>query len=159
VSGKPYRLSLGSTANKMGRVAGMNVSGGSAVFPGVLGTSILKAFDRTAARTGLTGEDARDAGFNPETVTVTTPTRAGYYPGGGTVTLTAVADRATRKFLGAEAVGTDSVDKIIDTAAGALTGALTVDDLLAVDISYSPPYSTATGTLIVAAQVLDDRLG
>ncbi len=98
VSGKPYWFPLGSTANKQGRVAGANIAGGRKIFEGVLGTSILKVFDKTAARTGLTTEEATDAGFNHVTATVTAPTHAGYFPGAGRIILTLVADRGSAVF-------------------------------------------------------------
>jgi len=158
VSGKPYWLPLGSTANKTGRVAGANIAGGTKRFPGILGTAIVKVFDLDAGRTGLSDGEAKQSGFNPVSVSVATPTKPGYYPGGGEVTLTLTADRGSRRILGAQAVGRGSVDKIIDTAAAALTGKLTVDEMTAVDLAYSPPYAPALGALIVAAQVLEGKL-
>ena len=158
VTGAPFMLPLGSTANKMGRVAGANIAGGSRRFPGVLGTAIVKVFDLAVARTGLTEEEARDAGFFTESATVTVPARPGYYPGGGEIHLLVVADRKTRRVIGAQAVGDASVDKVIDTVATAITGRLTVDDCTNLDISYSPPFATALGAINVAAQVLQGKL-
>jgi len=158
VTGNPYWLPLGSTANKMGRVAGANIAAGKKVFPGVLGTAIVKVFDLAAGRTGLTEREAGDTRFNPVAVTVTTPTRPGYYPGGGTVALKLVADRGSGKLLGAQAVGDFSVDKVIDTAATALFGKLTVSHLTSLDLAYSPPFAPALGALIVAGQVLEEKL-
>ncbi len=159
VSGKPFWLPLGSTANKMGRVAGANTAGGSLHFPGVAGTAIVKVFDLAVARTGLSEGEATDAGFFPIAATVTVKSRPGYYPGGGEATLTLIADRSTRSILGASAVGTAGVDKLMDTVAAALTGKLTVDDCLGLDLAYTPPFSPALGGVIVAAQVLDGKLG
>ncbi len=159
VSGKPYWFPLGSTANKQGRVAGANIAGGRKIFEGVLGTSILKVFDKTAARTGLTTEEATDAGFNPVTATVTAPTHAGYFPGAGRIILTLVADRGSRRLLGAQAFGDATADKLIDTTAAAITGKIPVAALTNLDVSYSPPYAAALGTILVAAEVLENKLG
>lgn len=159
VSGKPYWFPLGSTANKQGRVAGANIAGERKTFEGVLGTSILKVFDKTVGRTGLTLAEASEAGFNPVAVTVTVPTHAPYYPGAGKVTLTLVADRGSHSLLGAQAFGDSAVDKVIDTVATALIGKLSVPALTNLDISYSPPYATALGTVLVAAEVLENKLG
>ncbi len=159
VSGKPCWYPLGSTANKQGRVAGANIAGGKKTFKGVVGTSITKVFDITAGRTGLGEGEAKQAGFNPVVATVTTPVNAGYYPGEGTVTLKLIADSGRKKLLGAQAVGDKSVDKVIDTAAAALTGNISIPDLTNIDLAYSPPYSTVLGTLIVAAGVLEKKLG
>jgi len=158
VTGKPCWFPLGSTANKQGRVAGANSAGGSKTFTGVLGTSIVKVFDLAAGRTGLNEREAKEAGFNPLSVTIAAPERPGYYPGGGLVTLKLTADRGSGKLLGAQAVGGSTVDKVIDTIAASLMGKLTIADLTNVDLSYSPPYSTAMGTVIVAAGVLEEKL-
>jgi NADPH-dependent 2,4-dienoyl-CoA reductase/sulfur reductase-like enzyme len=158
VSGKPFWLPLGSTANKQGRVAGANIAGGTKRFPGVLSTSIVKVFELTAGRTGLNEREAREAGFNPVSATVTTPVMAGYYPGNGKVTLRLTADRGSKKLLGAQAVGDSKVDKIIDTVATALTGKVSVPDLTCIDLAYSPPYSPVLGTVIIAAQVLEEMM-
>ncbi|MFC1694035.1 FAD-dependent oxidoreductase [Candidatus Latescibacterota bacterium] len=158
VSGNSSWVPLGSTANKQGRVAGANIAGGRKKFPGILGSAIVKVFDLAVGRTGLNEREAKEAGFNPVSVTVTTPVRAGYYPGGGMVTLKLTADRASMKLLGAQAVGDSSVDKVIDTIAAALTGKITVPDLVNLDISYSPPYAAVLGTVIVAAGVLEGKI-
>ena len=158
VSGKPCWIPLGSTANKQGRVAGAAIAGGGKSFPGVLGTTIVKACDLSVGRTGLNESEAKTDGFNPISVTVTTPVRAGYYPGGGKVTLKLTADRGSQKVLGAQAVGDSTVDKIIDTIAAALTGKLSIQELTNVDLCYSPPYSAALGTVIVAAGVLEEKI-
>lgn len=158
VSRKPYWLPLGSTANKMGRVAGANIAGGAKKFPGVLGTAIVKVFELAAGRTGLSEQESKNSGFNPVSVTVTTPARAGYFPGGGELTLKLTADRGSKRILGAQAVGDSSVDKIIDTMAAALTGNITVPGLTTIDLAYSPPFSQALGTVIVAAQVIEEKL-
>ena len=159
VSGKPYWFPLGSTANKQGRVAGANIAGGRKTFDGVLGTSILKVFDKTAGRTGLTIAESAEAGFNPVAVTITAPTHAPYYPGAGTITLALVADRGSHRLLGAQAFGDSTVDKVIDTAATALTGKVSLAELTNLDVSYSPPYAAALGTVLVAAGVLEKKLG
>jgi len=158
VTGKPYWLPLGSTANKMGRVAGANIAGGRKTFPGVVGTAIVKAFDLAAGRTGLTEKEAKGAGFNPVSSTVKIPSRAAYYPGGGDVTLKLIADRRSRRVIGAQAVGAGTVAKAIDTVAAALTGGLSVEDMSTIDIAYSPPFSPVLDAVVVAAHVLEGKM-
>ena len=57
VTGEPTWVPMGSTAVKEGRVAAVNACGGRDEFPGVVGSTVLKIFDLTVARTGL-GEKA-----------------------------------------------------------------------------------------------------
>ena len=42
VSRRPVHVALGTVANRQGRVAGINIGGGYATFPGVLGTAVTK---------------------------------------------------------------------------------------------------------------------
>jgi NADPH-dependent 2,4-dienoyl-CoA reductase/sulfur reductase-like enzyme len=58
-------LPLGSTAHKQGRVAGINATGGDAMFAGSLGTQAVRVFDRVIAATGLRAGQAQQAGFAP----------------------------------------------------------------------------------------------
>ncbi len=68
ITGQPIYVPMGSTANKQGRIAAVNICGGNDTFPGVLGTVVCKVFEYCIARTGLTEADARDAGFDVVTV-------------------------------------------------------------------------------------------
>jgi NADPH-dependent 2,4-dienoyl-CoA reductase/sulfur reductase-like enzyme/rhodanese-related sulfurtransferase len=157
VSGGPVWVPLGDTANQMGRVAGTNVAGGAAEFPGVLGTGVFKVFDLAVAKTGLSLEEAREAGFDATCATVESRSTAGYYPGGRPVFLKLVADRASGRMLGAEAVG-GNADKLIDVCATAVWGALTHRDLLNIDLAYAPPFGPTLSPVITAAGVLGNRL-
>ncbi|RQD70433.1 MAG: pyridine nucleotide-disulfide oxidoreductase, partial [Halanaerobium sp. MSAO_Bac5] len=74
-------IPLGSTANKQGRTAGENAAGGSYKHRGILKTGITKVFDLTAARTGLSREEAEANGFEVREVKIKARNHAGYYPG------------------------------------------------------------------------------
>ncbi|MEP6527728.1 MAG: FAD-dependent oxidoreductase, partial [Nocardioidaceae bacterium] len=59
VSKSWVHVALGTHANKQGRVAGINLAGGQATFPGVVRTAVSKVCDLEIARTGLREIDAR----------------------------------------------------------------------------------------------------
>lgn len=141
VSGRAVWYPLGDIANRQGRVVGDNLAGGRAVFPGVLGTAIFKVFDLAVGRTGLTHDQAREAGFSPCLLRATAPTRARYMPQSRMLDAVLVVDRPSGRLLGAEAVGSDHVDKYIDTVATAIWGQLTAEDLAELDLAYAPPFS------------------
>jgi CoA-dependent NAD(P)H sulfur oxidoreductase len=159
VSGEPVWMPLGDTANQMGRVAGTNAARGEGVleFPGVLGTGIFKVFDLDVGRTGLSEEDARNAGYDPVGVDLEALDRAGYYPGAGKIFVKLVADRSSGRLLGAEALGARA-DKLTDICATAIWGRLTVEDLINLDLAYAPPYGPALSPVIQAATVLATKL-
>jgi len=149
---------MGSTANKAGRIAGINVCGGQDAFPGVLGTAVIKLFSLNAARTGLTETEARKAGFQVETVLVPANDRAHYYPGAKTVVTKLIADRASGRLLGAQVFGQGVVDKPVDILVTLISLGGTVDDLAHLDLAYAPPFSMAMSSTIVAANVLRNKL-
>lgn len=146
-------IPLGTTANKQGRVAGENAAGGHATFAGVVGTTVCKVFERGFARTGLTEEQAHRAGYTPRSATIQAPSRAGYYRNPPTLDVKLTFDAKTRRLLGAQLFGDESVAKRIDIVATALTARMTVDVFAQLDLSYAPPYAPVWDPLLVAAHV------
>lgn len=158
ITGKRVWIPLGSTANKQGRVAGVNLCGGNAIFPGVMGTAIFKTFDFNVAKTGLSMREAEREGFHPLQAIVKGYDRAHYIPGGKESTLKVIADQKTGRILGAQAIGKGPSDKFIDIIAMALHGKMTVQELANVDLAYAPPFSPVLSPVIVAANVLTNKL-
>jgi NADPH-dependent 2,4-dienoyl-CoA reductase/sulfur reductase-like enzyme len=146
---------LGDTANQMGRVAGTNAARGEDVleFPGILNTGVFKVFDLVVAKTGLSEEEAADAGFEVVTSTVESKSKAGYYPGGQPTFIKLIVDRATGRLLGAETVG-GNADKYVDICATAIWGELSYPDLVNLDLAYAPPFGPTLSPVIAAASVL-----
>jgi NADPH-dependent 2,4-dienoyl-CoA reductase/sulfur reductase-like enzyme/rhodanese-related sulfurtransferase len=158
VTGKKVWIPLGSTANKQGRVVGVNVCGGNAIFPGVMGTTVFKCFDWNLAKTGLSMKEAEEEGFQAIQAVVRGYDRAHYYPGGKESALKVIADERTGRILGGHAMGEGPSDKFIDVLAMALHGKMTCKELASVDLAYAPPYSPALSPVIVAANVLMNKL-
>jgi NADPH-dependent 2,4-dienoyl-CoA reductase/sulfur reductase-like enzyme len=155
VSQRPIHVALGTVANKQGRVAGVNLGGGYATFPGVVGTAITRICDVEIARTGLAETEADEAGFAYEAVTVEAQTRAGYFPGSRPMTVKMLAERESGRLLGVQIVGGAGAAKRIDTAATALTASMTVTDLIGLDLSYAPPFSGVWDPIQTAARVAE----
>jgi NADPH-dependent 2,4-dienoyl-CoA reductase/sulfur reductase-like enzyme len=151
-------MPLGDIANLQGRVAGENVAGGDAHFPGVFGTAIFKTFKLTVAMTGLSEQSALESGLDPISIKTEGSDRARYYPGKQGFSLKLIADRKDGRVLGAQAIGLEGVDKMIDIAATALLGNLTCSDLENADLAYSPPFSPVLSPIIVAAGALNSKL-
>jgi NADPH-dependent 2,4-dienoyl-CoA reductase/sulfur reductase-like enzyme/rhodanese-related sulfurtransferase len=149
---------LGSTANKQGRIAGINAAGSRAQFTGVLGTALVKVFGLNVGRTGFTETQARSAGYNVETVLSPFPDRAHYMPEARPIVLKLVADGAKGSILGLQAVGEGNVDKRVDVAAVAITFSATATDISQLDLGYAPPYSAAMDNLIVATDIMKNKM-
>ncbi|OGO07985.1 MAG: hypothetical protein A2Y92_01470, partial [Chloroflexi bacterium RBG_13_57_8] len=158
ITGKKTLAPLGSTANKHGRVIGTNLTGGSDSFPGVMGTAVVKVFDFNVARTGLNEVQATEAGFDIVTSLVPTFEHATYYPGARDIMVKLIADKATGRLLGGQAVGTGDTSKRIDVLATALACRTTVNDLASLDLGYAPPYNAALDPLHNAANVIRNKL-
>lgn len=150
VSGKPVYFPLGTTANKMGRVAGENAAGGRIRFEGIVGTLATKVFELELARTGLSAGEARAAGFDPHAVTIHSSSRAKYL-GGSALTATLLSDRTSGRLIGFQLAGEEGAAKRIDAAAVALHGKMRIADLLHLDLSYAPPFAPVWEALLIAA--------
>jgi NADPH-dependent 2,4-dienoyl-CoA reductase/sulfur reductase-like enzyme/rhodanese-related sulfurtransferase len=158
VTGKPCYVPMGSTANKQGRVAAINICGGEDRFPGVVGSTVCRVFDFCVARTGLTEAAARQQGFQTIAVLVPDTDQPHYMPTAKAMVIKLVVDSRTRKLLGAQAVGPGAGDKRMDVAAMAITAGMTVDQLSKADLCYAPPYSPALDSIITAANVARNKL-
>ena len=125
VSGRPTFVPLGSTAAKQARVAAVAMCGGEDSFPGVLGSTVCKVFDYTMARSGLTEARARELGYEVATCLVPAHDRAHFMPDARMIILKLVADPATRRLLGIQAVGPGEAAKRVDVAVAAMSAGLT----------------------------------
>ncbi|WP_194823628.1 FAD-dependent oxidoreductase [Micromonospora sp. S-DT3-3-22] len=159
VTGMSVHIPLGTHANKQGRVAGINIGGGYATFPGVIGTAVTKVCDLEVGRTGLRERDATAAGFEFVSVIAESTNRAGYYPGAQSMTVKLIAERPTGRLLGAQIVGRSEAAKRIDALAVALWNEMTVDEMTALDLGYAPPYAPVWDPVLIAARKAVDALG
>jgi NADPH-dependent 2,4-dienoyl-CoA reductase/sulfur reductase-like enzyme len=154
VSRRPFYIALGTVANKQGRVAGLNIGGGRAVFPGTMGTAITKVFDLGIARTGLQEAEIKELGWDYAAATIESPHRTGYYPDAGRITVKLLAQKGSGKLLGGQMVGDLDGVKRIDTIATALHAGFAVDRLIDLDLSYAPPFSPVWDPIQIAARQL-----
>ncbi len=152
VSGAPTYVALGTTANRQGRVAGMNLGGEYATFPGVLATSASRFCELEVAQTGLTAEEATAAAFDPVEALIESTTKAGYYPGSSTITIKLVAERGSGRLLGGQIVGGEGSAKRIDVLATALMNHMSVHEMIELDLSYAPPFGGVWDPVLVAAR-------
>jgi len=152
VSQRPFSLALGTVANKQGRVAGINIAGGQATFPGVVGTAMVKVFDWEVARTGLQEKELQQLGFSYVSAKIESQTRARYYPGTGRITVKILAEKGSGRLLGGQIVGVEGAAKRIDVLATALHAGLTVEEMINLDLGYSPPFSPVWDPVLIAAR-------
>lgn len=152
VSRKPAYIALGTIANRQGRIAGINLGGGYATFPGVLGTSIAKFMECECARTGLNERELKQLGWQYVTAQISTKTLPRYYPGSTSMHVKVLAEKGSGKLLGVQIVGGPGSAKRIDTAAMALHAGLRLDEFIHADLSYAPPFSGLWDPMVIAAR-------
>lgn len=158
-TGRQLHLPLGSTANRQGRVLADQLGGAVDHFPGVLGTLIVKLFEQTLARTGLSAGEAQAAGLNAETVLISAPDRVHAYPGAKPVVIRLIVEPESRKLLGAQMIGPGEIAGRLNVIVSLLSMKGTVDDLARLDLAYAPPFATAMDPLHQAANALRNKLG
>lgn len=154
ISRRPFHIALGTVANKQGTVAGTNLAGGYATFPGVVGTAVSKICKFEVARTGLTEREINSLGLLYRTAVIKSKTRAGYYPGAGWIMVKLLAEQRSGRLLGGQIVGLEGAAKRIDVLATALTAGMTVQQIVDLDLSYAPPFSPVWDPVQIAARKL-----
>lgn len=158
VSNTPIWVPLGSTANKEGRSAAINLCGGEDFFAGILGSAVTRYFGFTMSITGLTEKQAVKLGFEPVSATVTKYDKVGYMPNAKNITIKLIADKKTRRLLGAQAIGCGDADKRVNALTSGLICHMSVDNFFSSDLTYAPPYSPSIDPLLTAAENLIKKL-
>jgi NADPH-dependent 2,4-dienoyl-CoA reductase/sulfur reductase-like enzyme len=149
---RQVNIQLGTHANKQGRIAGTNATGGDERFPGVIGTAVSKICRYEVGRSGIGEREARQAGIEVVSATIEDRTRAGYYPGAGPIWVKLVAEPGSGRLLGGQIVGVEGAAKRIDVLATAIWAGLGVHELALLDLSYAPPFSGVYDPVLIAAR-------
>jgi NADPH-dependent 2,4-dienoyl-CoA reductase/sulfur reductase-like enzyme len=157
VTGRPVAIALGTHANKQGRVAGINLTGGDEVFPGVIGTAVAKVCALEVGRTGLTEEMAAGTGLAAHGVRYDGTTRAAYFPGVSDIQVKLVVEDGTGRLLGAQVIGTEGAAKRIDVFAVCIWNEMTVAEVMDLDLGYAPPFAPLWDPVVGAARVAAAR--
>lgn len=158
VTGRAMYAPMGSTANKHGRIIGNNLAGWNSTFSGVCGTGVCRIKGLNVARTGMTQRDAEADGIETVTAICPGPDKPHYMKGSRPVILKLIAEKSTGRLLGMQAAGQGEVLARVDTVAALLRTSGTVDELAEVDMAYAPPFSQAIDNLIVAANVIQNKM-
>lgn len=159
VSRERVHIALGTVANKSGMVAGINLGGGYATFPGVVGTAVTRVCETEVARTGLSVAEARAVGIEVVVGTSESTSRAGYFPGAEPVLCKVMAERGTGRVVGAQIIGADRIGKRIDTMATAITAGMRVADVVNLDLAYAPSITPLWDPVQSASRDALRRLG
>jgi NADPH-dependent 2,4-dienoyl-CoA reductase/sulfur reductase-like enzyme len=154
VTGRKTWIPLALRANRAGWAVADNVLGERVELQGVAGTAVFKVFDLEVARTGLSVEEARKAGFEPVEIVIQSRTRAHNHPGSSTISVQLVGDKKTGRLLGAQMVGKEGAAHRINAPAVALHAKMSVEEFSQSDLAYAPPFGPSWDPLLTAANQL-----
>lgn len=149
---------MGSTANITGRMAAKNIAGKDVAYHGAMGTAVCQLPELNAGKTGLSEAQAKEAGFDAVSVITVNDDKAHYMPGAGIFIIKLIADRASRRLLGVQALGKGAVDKVVDICVAAIAMKATIDEMADMDFAYAPPFSTAIHPLAHTINVLMNKM-
>ena len=154
-------IPLAGPANKQARILADNLCGDQKKYHGSQGSAIAKVFDLNAASVGINEKHlkAMKKVKNKDyfTALINQKSHAGYYPGATNLTLKMIFD-ADGKIYGAQIVGQDGVDKRIDTLATTIRLKGTIYDLMELELSYAPPFSSAKDPVNMLGYVAENIL-
>lgn len=155
VTGIRRPVALAGPANRAGRLVADDIlrPGTARPIPHPVGTAIVRIGSVTAALTGANRAALDAAGVGYRTIHLHPNQHAGYFPGAAQLHLILHFREADGLLLGAQAVGAEGVDKRIDVLASAIRAGMSVDDLIDLDLAYSPPYGQAKDPVNLAGMV------
>lgn len=155
VTGIRRPVALAGPANRAGRLVADDIlrPGTARPIPHPVGTAIVRIGSVTAALTGANRAALDAAGVGYRTIHLHPNQHAGYFPGAAQLHLILHFREADGLLLGAQAVGAEGVDKRIDVLASSIRAGMSVDDLIDLDLAYSPPYGQAKDPVNLAGMV------
>jgi len=159
VTGEWSLIALAGPANRQGRIAADVIAGRQSRYRGTQGTSIIGLFGAAAAWVGASEKTLKRLGDSDyEKIYLYPNSHAGYYPGARPIAMKVLFRKSDGRFLGAQAVGEDGVDKRISALAMALQMGATIYDLEEAELCYAPQFGSAKDPVNFAGMVAADIL-
>jgi NADH oxidase (H2O2-forming) len=154
VTQRPCLPQLGTVAVRQGKVAGTNAAGGYSLFTGALGSAVSRLFDTDCGWTGLTEVAAQRARFETVAGTITSKTKADYYPGALPIKVKLVVEKESQRIIGAQIIGGEEVTQRINAISLAIQRQMTARDLVKADTAYAPPLCETWEPIVLAAEMV-----
>ncbi|WP_019424152.1 CoA-disulfide reductase [Paenibacillus sp. OSY-SE] len=147
-------IPLGTTANKCGRITGVNLLGKHEKFIGTLGSAAIKVLGLELGRTGMAEEDAKRLAIDYGTVWVSAADHPKYYPDPTPIHLKLIYEKRTGVLLGAQGIGEKGVVLRIDILAVAIHNRMTAAEMGMVDLCYAPPFAGVWDAVHIACNAI-----
>ncbi len=153
IDGRDFTLQLSTTAYRQGTVAGTVMAGGAARYPGISGAFVSRIGELEVAAVGYTADYASSLGYSTIFGKIRDTTLYDWYPGGQTLIVKVVADAATGRVLGGQAVGASGAAARVNVISAAIHAGMTLDALAGLEYAYCPAVSQAYDPVAKAADL------
>jgi NADPH-dependent 2,4-dienoyl-CoA reductase/sulfur reductase-like enzyme len=104
--------------------------------------------------TGLTEAFAQKSGIETVTGTITSKTKAEYYPGALPIKVKLVVEKESQRMIGAQIIGGEEVTQRINAISFAIQKQTTVRELAKADTAYAPPLCETWEPVVLAAEMV-----
>ncbi len=152
LTGEQLSVALAGPANRQGRIVADVLTGRDSSYGRTLGTSIVKVFNLAAASTGISEKRLKALGLPYHRVYVHPTAHPRYYPNAQPVSIKLLF-RPQGQIYGAQVIGAEGVEPIINTLVTALRAGMTVKDLEHLELAYSPQWGGAKHPINIAGFV------
>jgi NADH oxidase (H2O2-forming) len=152
ITGQATLSLLGTTAERQGKIAGINAAGGYATFPGVLHSVVSSMFNFEIGATGFTERYAQQNGWETTAGTITAKTRAEYFPGGKPITIKVIVENDLGKIIGGQIIGGEEVTQRVNLLSVAIQNQMSDSELAKADTCYAPSVCSPWEPVILAAE-------
>lgn len=146
---------LATIASKFAKVVADNILNNKKIFYGSLQTSIIKIFDKSFARTGLTESEAKDLGYNTMSVLIKDKDRTSYVKNQKDINLKLILDLDKNILIGAQMSAFGDAILRIHSLIQLIWNKIEITDYtLQVDLPYSPPFAKTSDIINIALSEL-----
>lgn len=150
-------IPLAGPANRQGRIIADNIAGQNSTYKKSQGTAVVKVFDLTIASTGNNEKQLKYKNIDYKKIHILGNSHATYYPNSFPMFIKLLFNNEGT-ILGAQAVGTEGVEKRIDVIAISMRYGAKVQGLIDSELSYAPPYSSAKDPVNILGMAADNIL-
>jgi len=154
ITQKPSLPQLGTVAVREGKIAGINAAGGYALFTGTMVSAVTRLFDTDCGVTGLTETAAQRFKFETVSGTISSKTKADYYPGALPIKIKLVVEKESQRIVGAQIIGGEEVTQRINAISLAIQKQMSARDLAKADTAYAPPVCETWEPIVLAAEMV-----
>jgi NADH oxidase (H2O2-forming) len=154
ITHQPMCAQLGTIAVRQGKVAGTNAGGDYSQFSGILASAVTMLFEIEAGNTGLTETAAQRNRIEVVTGTISSKTKADYFPGAKPIKIKLVVEKESQRIVGGQIIGGEEVTQRINCLSFAIQKGMTVRELAKADTAYAPPLCETWEPMVLAAEMV-----